>query len=124
MGLIMDMPIQIKLLNSNTLRIDWGNGVRFDYPLNFLRENSPDAENKIVKIKDGNRNIKREGKNSNKFKIKNIELMGNYAIRIFWEDGFSDGIYPWDLLYKLGRYLEVTSNLHQDFEDEHADKND
>ena len=35
------------------------------------------------------------------FKIKKIKLTGNYAVRIFWEDTHSSGIYTFDLLKKL-----------------------
>ena len=35
------------------------------------------------------------------FKIKLIRPIGNYAIKIFWEDGHSNGIYPFELLKNL-----------------------
>ncbi len=35
------------------------------------------------------------------FKIKNIRPVGNYAIKIFWEDNHSNGIYTFDLLKNL-----------------------
>ena len=33
--------------------------------------------------------------------ILKINLIGNYAIRVFWQDGHSNGIYPFDLLKNL-----------------------
>ena len=35
------------------------------------------------------------------FKIKDIKLVGNYAIRIIWKDNHSNGIYTFDFLKKL-----------------------
>ena len=35
------------------------------------------------------------------FKINNIKLVGNYAIKIFWGDGHSNGIYTFEFLKKL-----------------------
>ena len=37
----------------------------------------------------------------NSFKIKTIKSVGNYAIRIFWEDRHSNGIYTFDALRAL-----------------------
>ncbi len=115
----MDAPRKIKLVSPGVLRIEWDEKIKFDYPLKFIRENSPDAENKLTQIKSVKEEENTGSENPLKFQVENIEVMGNYAIRIFWKDGFSDGIYPWDLLFKLGRYLEVTNDLHQDFEHKH-----
>ena len=35
------------------------------------------------------------------FKIKFLKPIGNYGIKIIWEDGHSNGIYTFDLLKKL-----------------------
>ena len=32
------------------------------------------------------------------FKIRSIKLIGNYAVRIFWKDGHSNGIYTFNFL--------------------------
>ena len=34
--------------------------------------------------------------------IKNIEKVGNYAVRISFSDGHNTGIYSWDFLYEVG----------------------
>ena len=36
------------------------------------------------------------------FEINKIELVGHYAIRIYWQDNHNSGIYPFELLQKLG----------------------
>ena len=35
--------------------------------------------------------------------IVEVEQVGNYAIRIVFDDGHSTGIYSWPYLYELGR---------------------
>ena len=35
------------------------------------------------------------------FKINNIKLVGNYAIKVFWADNHSNGIYTFEFLKKL-----------------------
>jgi DUF971 family protein len=33
--------------------------------------------------------------------LERLELIGNYALQLFWKDGHSFGIYPWDYLLEL-----------------------
>ena len=35
--------------------------------------------------------------------ITELEQVGNYAVRIIFDDGHSTGIYSWPYLYHLGR---------------------
>ena len=35
--------------------------------------------------------------------LKNIEPVGTYAIRFYWQDGHDDGIYNYELLRALGK---------------------
>jgi DUF971 family protein len=34
-------------------------------------------------------------------KMLNVEPVGNYALRIYWNDGHSSGIYSWEHLRNL-----------------------
>jgi DUF971 family protein len=36
-------------------------------------------------------------------KINNIEQVGHYAIKIFFDDGHDSGLYSWDYLYVIGK---------------------
>ena len=42
--------------------------------------------------------------NDASFKMLKISLIGDYAIRFFWKDGHSGGIYTFDLLETLSEY--------------------
>ena len=115
----MSSPTKVKVVD-NVLYIKWNDGKEMNYPLKFLRDESPDAGNKGETILWKHYPPPPKGPDKpGKYEIKNIEIVGNYALGITWKDGFSDGIYSYELLRRLGEYLEVKENLHQDFEHEH-----
>lgn len=35
------------------------------------------------------------------YTAQKLELVGNYALQFFWDDGHHTGIYTWDYLYHL-----------------------
>ncbi len=115
----MATPTKIKLIKQDHLEISWDNGKTIKYPLKFLRDESPDANNKGETIlwkhyaPPPKTNVPPQG-----YEIEKIEMVGNYAIQIKWKDGYDYGIYSWDLLERFGDYLEVKNNLHQDFNHE------
>jgi DUF971 family protein len=37
-------------------------------------------------------------------KIARLEPVGNYAVRIVFDDGHDSGLYSWDYLVQLGRH--------------------
>ena len=84
-------------------------GARFRLPCEFLRVYSPSAE--VRGHGAGERKLM-TGKNY--VNIQQIDPVGNYAIRIVFDDGHDTGIYAWDYLHELGeqrdsywqRYLE------------------
>ena len=44
--------------------------------------------------------------NKNNVAIKNIERVGNYAVRIHFDDGRNTGIYSWRLLRSMAQNSE------------------
>ena len=80
------------------LTVTFEDGETFIYPAELLRVESPSAE---VQGHGG------EGKTivagSRHIGILNIEPVGNYAIRIEFDDLHNTGIYSWTYLYGLGR---------------------
>jgi DUF971 family protein len=112
-------PTKIKLNGKESLTINWEDGKVHTYPLKFLRDESPDAGNKGETILWKKYEPLEKGPDlPGKYEVDKIEQVGGYAINIIWKDGYNYGIYSWDLLYRLGEYLEVSNNLHRDF-DEH-----
>ena len=102
----MPVPTKIKLNGQESLTIIWDDGKEYTYPLQFLRDESPDAGNKGETILWQHYEPPDQGPDKpGKYQIANIETVGNYAIQITWKDGNSDGIYSWDLLRDWGKHL-------------------
>ena len=80
----------------HTLEVAWPD-VRFDLPAELLRVFSPSAE---VRGHSEQERVLQTGKKN--VGIKTIDSIGNYAIRITFDDGHDSGIYAWDYLYDLG----------------------
>jgi DUF971 family protein len=79
-----------------TARFD--DGAAFDIPAELLRVQSPSAE---VKGHGGGQPPLLRGKKT--VSIAAIEPVGNYAVRIVFDDGHETGLYSWRLLYEMGR---------------------
>ncbi len=95
-------PVEIRYVAAEKrLEIDFDNDVRFSYPAEYLRVESPSAEVQghgpgQKQILSGRRHIG----------ILEIEPVGNYAVRLKFDDLHDTGIYSWDYLYKLGEEHE------------------
>lgn len=82
---------------SRVLEIGYENGEIFRMSCEYLRVFSPSAEVMGHGIGEGKLQVGKEDIN-----IVSIEPVGNYAIRLVYDDGHSSGIYSWDYLYSLG----------------------
>jgi DUF971 family protein len=92
-------PLEIRVKrNEKRLEIDFDDGTTFSYPAELLRVESPSAEvqghvpSQKVTVA-GRRNVG----------IMRLEQVGNYAVRIEFDDGHSTGIFSWPYLHRLGR---------------------
>ena len=117
-------PKKIKLnKDEQKLEITWNNDSTHYFPLQFLRDESPDATNKGETILWKHYEPKPKGPDKpGKYEIQKIETVGNYALQIKWKDGYDYGIYSWDILFKWGEFLEVKNSIPNDFgeqEDHH-----
>ena len=95
----MATPTEIRLRRAEKcLEVDFDDGTRCTLPAEFLRVESPSAEvqghgPKEKKIIPGRRHVG----------IIAVEPVGNYAVRIVFDDLHDTGIYSWDYLRELGR---------------------
>ncbi|MCW8850334.1 MAG: DUF971 domain-containing protein [Melioribacteraceae bacterium] len=109
---VMAIPKKIKLNKQESLIIEWDNGKVINYPLTFLRDESPDAGNKGETILWKHYAPPPKGPDKpGKYEIANIKKVGNYAITITWKDGENAGIYSWELLERFADLLEIKQNL-------------
>ena len=91
-------PISINLhQKSRILEIEFDDGEKFDLSCEYLRVYSPSAD---VKGHGPGQEVLQVGKEN--VNINEIEPMGNYAIRLVFDDGHSTGLYSWTYLYELG----------------------
>ena len=91
-------PTEIKLhRRSRELEIAFADGKRFHLPAELLRVYSPSAE---VKGHGPGQEVLQVGKEN--VAIERIEPVGQYAIRLCFDDGHDTGLYDWRLLYELG----------------------
>ncbi|MEM6998361.1 MAG: DUF971 domain-containing protein [Pseudomonadota bacterium] len=91
-------PISINLhQKSRILEVEFDDGEKFELPCEYLRVYSPSAD---VKGHGPGQEVLQVGKEN--VNINEIEPMGNYAIRLVFDDGHSTGLYSWTYLYELG----------------------
>jgi DUF971 family protein len=80
----------------DTLRIAFSDGAAIVLSAERLRVESPSAE---VRGHGGARPPPVRGKEN--VKISRLEPVGNYAVRIVFDDGHDSGLYSWDYLKRL-----------------------
>jgi DUF971 family protein len=91
-------PTEIELhQRSRLLDIAFDDGARFSLPCEYLRVYSPSAE---VQGHGPGQRVLQIGKEQ--VNITDIEPVGNYAVRLRFDDGHHTGIFSWDYLYELG----------------------
>lgn len=98
-------PTEIRLRRqSRLLEVAFGDQ-RYQLPFEYLRVFSPSAE---VRGHGGTENglpkILVIGKEV--VDVTKIEPVGNYAIRLVFDDGHDSGIYSWPVLRELGKNFE------------------
>jgi DUF971 family protein len=93
-------PTDITLhTSSHTLEVLFDTGERFDLPWQYLRVFSPSKE---VRGRHGEGRILVTGKED--VAITDMKPIGNYALKLFFDDGHNSGLYDWDFLYELGTH--------------------
>ncbi len=98
----MPKPTEIDLhQQSRMLEIRFDDGAHFELPCEYLRVYSPSAE---VQGHGPGEEVLQLGKED--VNITAIEPVGNYAIKLVFDDGHDTGLYSWDYLYALGQNQE------------------
>ncbi|SNB63229.1 DUF971 family protein [Arboricoccus pini] len=92
-------PRDIKVHRAErALEIVFDDGESFSLPAELLRVESPSAE-----VQGHGPGEKRLVPGKRMVGIAQIQPVGNYAIRIVFDDGHDTGLYTWAYLHKLGR---------------------
>lgn len=91
-------PTEIKLhQSSRMLEVAFEDGARFQLPCEYLRVFSPSAE---VRGHGPGPGVLVTGKEA--VNISAIEPVGNYAVKLVFDDGHATGLYSWTVLHDLG----------------------
>lgn len=110
-------PTELILHNqSRTLEVAFDNGERFNLPWEYLRVFSPSKE---VRARFGKQRILVLDKEE--VVLEQIKPIGNYAVKLYFNDGHHSGLYDWRFLYELGikqaenwqEHLERVARLKQ-----------
>ena len=95
-------PTELRLNPAkDTLTVRFDDGASYPLAAEYLRVESPSAE---VKGHGPGQRITIGGKKH--VKISRLDPVGNYAIRIVFDDGHDSGLYSWALLRELGEQRE------------------
>ena len=96
-------PTEIRLAkDKRSLRVAFDDGSAFELAAEYLRVTSPSAEVQghspaERKTVPGKRDVQ----------IIGVEPVGNYAVKLVFDDMHSTGIYSWDYFLALGRNREA-----------------
>jgi DUF971 family protein len=108
-------PTELRLNPAKDLLvIAFEGGERFELPAEYLRVESPSAE-----VQGHSPEQKQTITGKQDVKITAIEPVGNYAVRIVFDDGHDSGFFSWSYLHTLGRehkqrwaaYLDATAGM-------------
>jgi len=103
-------PTEIRLKQQEkVLEIDFDDGSSFRLPAELLRVESPSAE--VQGHGPGQKTVVAGRRHVG---IMKVEPVGNYAVRLVFDDLHDTGIYSWKYLYELGRNQEARWQAYLD----------
>jgi DUF971 family protein len=93
---------EIKLRQrSRVLEVSFTDGSRFELPFEYLRVHSPSAE---VRGHGEGEGVLVIGKQN--VGVRAVEPVGQYAVRLVFDDGHDTGLFTWKYLHELGSQRE------------------
>lgn len=96
-------PLELKLrTKSRVLEVRFDDGAEFELPFEYLRVFSPSAE---VRGHGPGQETLQLGKHD--VRITRVDPVGQYAVRLVFDDGHDTGLYTWGYLHELGRTREA-----------------
>jgi DUF971 family protein len=108
-------PTELRLhKDRKALTVAFDNGETFDLSAEYLRVRSPSAE-----VQGHSPNERKTVAGKQNVGIIKVEPIGNYAVKLVFDDMHSTGIYSWDYFTELGRNRE---RRWQEYVDELASK--
>ena len=91
-------PTELRLSKDRrSLRVSFDDGAAFDLSAEYLRVTSPSAE-----VQGHSPSERKTVPGKRDVAILAVEPVGNYAVKLRFDDMHDTGIYGWDYLYALG----------------------
>jgi DUF971 family protein len=95
-------PTELRLhKDRKALTVAFDNGESFELAAEYLRMRSPSAE-----VQGHSPSERRTVSGKQNVQILELLPIGNYAVRLVFDDTHSTGIFSWDYLFELGRNRE------------------
>jgi DUF971 family protein len=92
-------PTELRLhKDRKTLAVTFDSGESFALPAEYLRVKSPSAE-----VQGHSPDERKTVPGKQNVMILEVQPVGNYAVRLVFDDMHSTGIFSWDYLLELGR---------------------
>jgi len=92
-------PTELRLSkDKRTLTLTFEGGESFALPAEYLRVKSPSAE-----VQGHSADERKTVPGKRKVTILEVDPIGNYAVRLSFDDMHATGIFTWDYLRELGR---------------------
>ena len=96
-------PVEIRLrTKSRVLEVTFDDGAHYKLPAEYLRVHSPSAEVQGHGVGTG---VLVSGKEE--VAVTGVEPIGQYAVRLLFDDGHDTGLYTWKYLRELGSEREA-----------------
>jgi DUF971 family protein len=96
-------PTELRLLKDRKiLVISFDDGERYELPAEYLRVRSPSAE-----VQGHSPAERRVVAGKRDVQISELHPVGNYAVRLVFDDLHSTGIFTWEYLLELARNRET-----------------
>lgn len=97
---------------SHELEVSFDDDTSYTYPAELLRVYSPSAEVRGHWGQQAKLQVDKQDVN-----IDDLVPVGQYAVKIVFDDGHDSGLYDWDYLHELGRkqalyWTEYLERLH------------
>jgi DUF971 family protein len=107
----------VAISKSKGIAIDWRDGLRAELPNALLRDECPCATCTGAHGTPPERSNYQNPGQQNPFQMykprlamRDVEAVGNYALRIYWNDGHNTGIYTWEFLRELSERISKKEN--------------
>jgi DUF971 family protein len=107
-------PVRLRK-DRKALVVTFDDGDSFELAAEYLRVRSPSAE-----VQGHSPSERRVVAGKQDVQILEVHPVGNYAVRLVFDDTHSTGIFSWDYLFELGHNRE---QYWRDYLDELAEKN-